>query len=269
MNSSKVSSNITAPLPGSDGDQSAANTCARAGCHNSSTVQTPGPGDLSYTIGIGTPTIDLNGGFKYMPGDTYSLSFLLNQTATRYGFQTSVTDATLHQAGTWTLTNTANTSTSTAFSRTYVGHKNASTTKNWFFNWTAPATGTGPVTFYYAYNLANGDGTPLNDLIYKGSITILEQTSGIEDISNKISSLNIFPTPVSSEFNISFDLKEVNDVSSVLYSLDGKVCKELLNRKLNEGNFNQSFDLHDIPAGIYLVKLNVGEASATKKIMKL
>jgi hypothetical protein len=37
---------------------------------------------------------------------------------------------------------------------------------------------------------------------------------------------------------------------------------------MSAGNFNQQFDANDLAAGIYLVKLNVGDASITKKTIK-
>src|SRR3954468_6507169 len=109
MNTAKVSSNILFPPAGSTGDAGPFNTCGRAGCHNT-TVQTPAAGNVTFTIGTGSPTTPLNTSFQYMPGDTYNLAFLLNQTATRYGFQVSVANAALAQAGSFTQTNLTNTS---------------------------------------------------------------------------------------------------------------------------------------------------------------
>jgi len=40
-------------------------------------------------------------------------------------------------------------------SGTFIGQQNGA---NWNFNWTAPATDVGPVTFYTAGNQANNDG---------------------------------------------------------------------------------------------------------------
>jgi hypothetical protein len=269
FDTAKVTSNIIQPPAGSTGDASPANTCARAGCHASFPIQNPGVGDVTINIGVGTPATPLDASFEYVPGTLYSLEFLINRASARYGFEVSAANAALAQAGTFALTDATHTSLSSAFNRSYVGHKSASTFHNWGFNWTAPAAGTGPVTIYYAYNRANGDGTPFNDSIYKSSVTIQEMATGIKDISKVLSELNIFPNPVSNQFSLSFDLKEANRVSSRIYSLDGKVCKELLNEKVSEGSFNQSFDIAGIPAGVYLVQLNVGESSVTRKIMKL
>lgn len=264
----KVNSNIISPPPGATGDPSPVNTCGRLGCHVTSAVQTPANGDFTFNIGTGNPTTPITNSFEYVPGTVYNLAFIINAAGTRYGFELSTGDANQSQAGSFTVTDAVHTATSSAFSRSYMGHKDASSFKNWVFKWTAPAIGTGPVTMHLIYNRGNGDGTPLNDLIFKEIFTIQEQTTGIADIADKVSSLNIFPNPISNEFSISFDLKETNTVSMQLNSLDGKLCRELLNEKLNEGSINQSFDVNALPSGIYLLKLNVGEASVTKKIIK-
>src|SRR5436190_9210675 len=40
------------------------------------------------------------------------------------------------------------------------------------FDWTRPATNTGPVTFYVAGNAANGDAAMTGDLIYTSSVEL-------------------------------------------------------------------------------------------------
>jgi hypothetical protein len=59
------------------------------------------------------------------------------------------------------------------------GSGNASTisgTITWNFQWTAPAAGTGPVTFYVASNAANNNGSTSGDEIYTDSYTLLESS---------------------------------------------------------------------------------------------
>jgi len=44
------------------------------------------------------------------------------------------------------------------------------------FSWTAPAAGTGPVTFYFAGVAADGDGNESNDYVYKSNQVFTEAT---------------------------------------------------------------------------------------------
>ena len=271
LNVTKVNSKVNNPPAGSAGDPTFGTTCVGGGCHNGPDV-TASLSTLAYLIGTGsvpTDTINLNSPtFKYTPGTLYHLTFKLNSFTGAYGFQTVALDASNAKAGIMATT-AGTTQINTLSGLQYMGHKNANATKTWTFNWTAPASGTGPVSFYYAYNAANNDGDPTGDIIYKGVSTIQESTgSGIEDISSKLSDLTIFPNPISQNFGVSFDLKEANQVSAQLYSVDGQLVKELINEKTNNGHIIRHFDLQELQAGIYLVKINVGQASITKRIVK-
>lgn len=275
VTTNNVNSKITSPPAGNSGDPFTNQTCATSGCH-AGPVQTPVANDYSITIGTGSPTSPLNG-FCYTPGTQYNIAFLINQIATTnpfYGFQIVALDATNAKAGTMTVANMATTQINTSGgtgTRQYMGHKTANTNHNWSFKWTAPASGTGPVTFYFTYNVCNAttaNPTSAQGVIYKAAIPIQQCTSGVEDISSWVTDLNLFPNPVSNEFGLSFNLLETSTVSSQLYSLDGREVNQLLNEKVDEGNFVRSFSMSDLPAGIYLMKLNVGGATITKKIVK-
>ena len=276
FNITTVKSKITSPPAGNSGDPFTAMTCAQSGCHPQP-AQTPPNGDLTLNIGTGNPTTPLNG-FVFTPGTLYNIAFsfpaIVGATHPFYGFQIVALDASNAQAGTMAVSNAATTQINTSVatgSRQYMGHHTANSGHNWVFKWTAPATCSGPVTFYYAYNKCNASAanpSAAEGTIYSSEVTIQCSGAGIENISDKVSELNVFPNPINSDFSISFDLKEANDVSAQLYSLDGKRAKELINEKTEIGHFTQQFDVRELPSGIYLVKLNVGGASVTRKIVK-
>ncbi|MCX6198091.1 MAG: T9SS type A sorting domain-containing protein [Bacteroidetes bacterium] len=236
----------------------------------------PAANDYGFTIGTGSPTTPLVG-FVYTPNTVYNMAFIINLIATTnpfYGFQIVALDAANAKAGTMQVTNAATTQINTSVAtgtRQYMGHHTANSTHNWSYKWTAPAAGTGPVVFYYSYNVCNASSATPNSAqgtIYKGVIPIQEAPSGIEDMTSKVSDLNVFPNPISNELSVSFDLKETEMVSSQLFSLDGKEVNRLMNEKVSEGNFVRTFNTNDLPSGIYLMKLNVGGASVIRKIVK-
>mgnify|MGYP003348960106 CR=1 FL=1 len=267
----RVNSNLAYPKAGNSGDPFTGNTCAQSGCHPSPS-QASSSSILTFNIGVGTPTTPLNSSFKYNASTTYNLAFLLNSFTGDYGFQVVALDASNNQAGSFAVTDATNTKLVTSpptGTRQYMGHKNASAYKSWVFQWTSPAASTGAVTFYYAYNTANNDGSADGDIIYNGSVTIQPNTTGISDISNEMTDLSVIPNPVSNEFGLSFNMKQEEIVSAQIFSLDGKLSKELFSQKLNEGSYRQNFNIQELPAGVYLVKINAGEASVTKKIIKL
>lgn len=135
-------------------------------------------GGIALNSGPATRSLTFNGsaGSSYVPGQTYNMTFTVSRaTRIKYGFQLKVEDAQGSDAG--TLISTTN--------RTWVqqgylnqsGSGNLSTTSgtiSWNFQWTAPAAGTGPVTFYIASNAANNNGGTSGDEIYTDAVTLQE-----------------------------------------------------------------------------------------------
>lgn len=147
-------------------------TCAASGCHDTN------PASVTTFIGFDTaPTGRLTGG--YTPGTTYNLFVNVNAlpsngSTPRNGFEVTVLDASNNAAGTLALSNPTLTTLSTAASRQYVGHNNANSTAAWTFQWTAPAIGTGDVTFYVAANISNNNSSDSGDKIYTQAFTFNE-----------------------------------------------------------------------------------------------
>lgn len=272
VNVPQVNSKDSNPPAGNSGDPAAPGTCTGSGCHSAPTSQAS-LNTLALMIGTGvTPTDTINlpsPTFEYAAGVQYNLTFKITAFTGAYGFQIVALDGSNAQAGSFTVSNASTQKINTGAGRQYMGHLNANSTKSWTFKWTAPASiATGPVTFYYCYNTADDDNNPTGDVIYQGSSTINPLISGIEDISAKLSGLNIYPNPINGEFGLQFNLKESSQVSAQLFSLDGKLSKNLFANRLSNGTFNKQFDVNDMPVGIYLIKLNVDGVSVTKKIVK-
>ncbi|MFM7911161.1 MAG: choice-of-anchor V domain-containing protein, partial [Bacteroidota bacterium] len=127
-------------------------------------------GGLAVNSGPATRTLTFNGSAasSYVPGQTYNLSLTVTRaTRNKYGFQLKVEDGQGGDAG--TLISTTN---RTWLQQGYLnqsGSGNTSTssgTITWNFQWTAPAAGTGPVTFYFSSNAANNNGSTSGDEIY-------------------------------------------------------------------------------------------------------
>jgi hypothetical protein len=109
---------------------------------------------------------------KYFPGRTYQVAVQHTNpdiTRDRWGFQlTALADTTM--AGSFATTDLF-TQIVGGVQRDYIEHTGAGTFSgttggvSWSFNWTAPATELGPVTFYAAGNQADGANGPQGDLI--------------------------------------------------------------------------------------------------------
>ncbi|MDB5282160.1 MAG: hypothetical protein JWO06_1235 [Bacteroidota bacterium] len=270
INTPKVNSHIIYPPVASCGDPTNAGiTCAQSGCHASNQASNSSLLALKIdTTTFLTGTLDAN--FKYIPNQTYYIGFQTLAAAYAFGFQIASLDASNAQAGNFAVSDAVHTKLQTAGGIQYMGHLHANhTISSWVFKWTAPASGA--VTFYYAFNPADSSsfvnsipGAP----VYFSNLTINPLSVGITDISDKLSNLNVFPNPISNEFGLSFNLKQSEEITASVYTMDGKLANSVINEKIGAGNFYRTFDISHLASGVYLVQLNVGGAVVTKKIIK-
>jgi hypothetical protein len=136
-------------------------------CHEG--VANSGSGSLTIA---GVPS-------NYVPNKQYSITVTLSQSqAVLFGFQLTAIDNQGRQAGSFSLIPQLPPETQivqgnvSGNRRFYVQHTSDGTiptqfdTKSWTFLWNAPDRRIGKVTFYFAGNAANGDQTPIGDLVY-------------------------------------------------------------------------------------------------------
>jgi len=116
---------------------------------------------------------------NYVPGQTYQIvvrHMNPDQTQHRWGFQLTALAGT-DMAGTFSNVSPGLTQVVGGVGRDYIEHTAMGTFNGqnggaqWTFNWTAPSTNLGVVTFYAAGNQANGDGTSGGDRIITATAT--------------------------------------------------------------------------------------------------
>jgi hypothetical protein len=91
------------------------------------------------------------------------------------------------------------------------------------------------------------------------------QFVGIKENIKDISNLNLFPNPAKNNFNLSFVNENAEAISlEIINALGQTVRKESLGN--TKGMINQSVDVSNVEAGVYFVKVNVGERTSTKKL---
>jgi uncharacterized repeat protein (TIGR01451 family) len=145
---------------------------------------THAPGELDcsechlHQADAGTGRISITAPASYVPGQTYQITVThtnSDPTRLRWGFELTALDDANEKAGdlqnTSVLTQVLN-NQGPGGARQYIEHTSSGTFINqqggasWTFNWTAPSTNVGPVTFYTAGNQANYDGNTSGDYIY-------------------------------------------------------------------------------------------------------
>ncbi len=109
----------------------------------------------------------------YVPGTTYTITGTVTSAGkTIFGFEISPQNPNGVLVGSLTITNATATK---IVSTKYVTHTQAGSagtnTRSWSFNWTAPTTGAGPVTFYGSFLGGNNNGSTSGDITYITSST--------------------------------------------------------------------------------------------------
>lgn len=201
-------------------------------------------------------------GTGYVPGNTYTITVTLNNAGTsRFGFQLSPQNNAGTMLGTWG----ANTTETQVISGKWATHKLASTsgtdTKTWTLQWTAPSAGTGDVTFYGAFNIANGDNTTSGDKIWTSSLTVSEQ--GANSLKEAgILSMNAYVS--GNELMIAWNEPSDESAQVTLVDMQGKVAA-----KWGIENRTTSFSaaLPQLEAGVYVVRVESEGLKGTQKVL--
>jgi len=112
----------------------------------------------------------------YTPGATYNITAIGNHTGVvLFGFELTAEDGQGNKVGTLTVTDplqTQLTNSNAAVTHTASGNTPIGNMKTWNMGWTAPATAIGDITFYAAFNAANGTGNTSGDVIYTSTLTV-------------------------------------------------------------------------------------------------
>lgn len=140
-----------------------------AGCHSTFALQTSGTNYNNISL---TSNFTGNG---YIPDSTYTITLSYTHTGkSKFGYQLTCLDSNDNMAGSFSLVsgNSKSAITSASVSggmRSYMNHTSSGTSgsggNTWSFEWTAPSSNVGDVTFYTIVNSANSAGGNSGDII--------------------------------------------------------------------------------------------------------
>ena len=94
--------------------------------------------------------------------------------------------------------------------------------------------------------------------------TINGATASIDDTI--LQDFKLFPNPAKDVLNLHFRMNDSNDVEILLYDLQGRTVRRVLYNNQSQ-KFEQSISTKDVASGIYLIKVNSGNKSMTKKLI--
>lgn len=235
-------------VTGAPGDSNI--TCASSGCHSS--------GAFSPSANLTVTDLDGNSVSSFVPGETYDITLAVEATGnpSAFGFQMVALSSDNSPATDWSDIG-GNAQVVQIGDRNYIEHDSPSSSNEFNTKWTAPAEGSGDVTFYFSANAVNGNGNPGGDGATNSTFVLSETTTSSKDLSE--ASISIFPQPALDYVTIS---GENIDYEYILYDVKGQ--------KLQASNFSSSatLDISNLPQGLYFVRLSNGDKSLTKKVLK-
>lgn len=208
---------------------------------------------------------------NYVPGTTYNMVLNLNASDVREGFQSTVLEISGNSfAGDFTGNNGFGTAITSFNGRKYANHTSSSNTSAnqfWSWEWQAPATDLGPIRFYIATNIANGNSASSGDAIYL-SEHLFGSTSGIQEIEEDVTDFSAGFVPSTNEVSINFSSKTVDGMFLNLVDLSGKsvFVSRPGNSSLGDNSVNVALP-SDIKTGVYVVNFLVGNKAMKSKIM--
>lgn len=222
-------------------------------------------GTATSQAGLITSDVPMTG---YVPGTTYTITGAITTNGvTEYGFQISPQSTSGTLLGTLTATNTAGTQLTT--SGKYITHKAGGTsfpsgTATWSFDWTAPAAGTGDVTFYGAFNSANSNNNTAGDVITLSSLMVSENlTTGITATTEESAEVAVYPNPFTDRLYIKSVSSHAEQMNVTVTDINGKIVKSI-----NALENNQAIELQELAKGYYTVKIETNKGVIIKKVAK-
>lgn len=246
-------------------------TCGQKTCHDDASI-------IVDPVGINLlnfSSVDST----YLPGQTYTITVQVQKTGvSKFGFElVAIKDNDSTNVGAFTITDPVRTQLLSSIApngvRTSVTHQTAGTPSlssgatQWSFNWIAPATNQGPITFYYATNCTDNDGTNDGDSIYISSFKIRENGAIYVKEYGAEFDLKTYYDESAKEIIISYRLIGNHDVKILLYENSGKMIDQTPTLKRSGINKEKITLPSDHTKGTYLVQLIVDNRSTNKKVI--
>ena len=139
--------------------------------------------------------------------------------------------------------------------RQYAEHKGPSATNVFEMTWTAPASGSGSVTFYAAGNGVNSNNASGGDAAAKTTLQLTEESSATDNLSDEIPGIQLSQNPVFDRFFIKIgENSAAGPIQLTVFDLAGR---QIFSKKegLTGGNQPIEMDASNWENGIYLLRL--------------
>jgi len=121
-------------------------------------------------------------------------------------------------------------------------------------------------SFYVKAKNAIGSVNNSNGTISKVAISCSAARTKLTDV-NEESLLSLYPNPTLDEINFNITNTKEKSVEISIFNVAGQnvMTKQL---EVNEGQINQTISIHNLPNGIYILRMSLDGKEITKKIIK-
>lgn len=196
----------------------------------------------------------------YIPGETYVITTEATGSTPRIGFEITAENNVAKQ-GAFAVTNSSRTKLadgSRAVTHTISGLTPTNGKNTWNMTWTAPQKGTGEVTFYAAFNVADANGRTSGDQIFTSTLKVSENVS-THIGSVERSALRVYPNPTNGSFNIQSE-------DQILFVEVFNLTGQQISQKSNINTSSLPMDLSDKNPGLYVVKVGTNKGEYYQKV---
>jgi len=104
-----------------------------------------------------------------------------------------------------------------------------------------------------------------------GADEVMIDCTGINDLNFQFSTFNfqLYPNPTKGITDIKYQIPVITEVNMSVFNIRGKKIRTLINEKQRSGSYVVRFDGFELPVGIYLIRLQVGNHTTTTKLIRL
>lgn len=118
--------------------------------------------------------------------------------------------------------------------------------------------------------VTNGRLNINNSLLAINEYCILTSEKLVEIGSNLLADLSLQPNPVQSTLQLFYTLTTRGNLTINAIDMSGRVIKSFQRNNFSEGFHNHTIDVSDLEAGIYFIRLEIGDKQSTvKKFIKM
>ena len=105
------------------------------------------------------------------------------------------------------------------------------------------------------------------EIVNANSQKLNTNSTSISDLEKDFIDVSIFPNPITEESNIEFYAKNDENLSCVLYDIQGRVVKELFNKHFAPGEYRISLGNMNLKSGVYIIRFFNNKNAISKRII--